>query len=86
LYQFIHAILLFGIALLILFLFGRGVEIGLLKWAGYLAIAGVFIFSGSLYALCLSGIKWLGAITPIGGVLFIISWFLVALSAMRLMR
>ncbi|MFZ4774914.1 MAG: DUF423 domain-containing protein [Terrimicrobiaceae bacterium] len=38
-------------------------------WAG-----GVFIFSGSLYALALTNIKWLGAITPIGGILFLIGW------------
>ena len=36
--------------------------------------AGVFIFSGSLYALAITNIKWLGAITPVGGVLFLIGW------------
>jgi uncharacterized membrane protein YgdD (TMEM256/DUF423 family) len=40
-------------------------------------IAGIIIFSGSLYALAISGIKVLGAITPIGGVAFLIGWFMV---------
>jgi len=44
----------------------------------YLFIGGIFIFSGSLYILSVTGIKWLGAITPIGGLLFIISWGLMA--------
>lgn len=41
-------------------------------------VAGIAIFSGSLYALALSGVKWLGAITPIGGVLFVLGWLLLA--------
>jgi len=45
--------------------------------AGYLIIAGVIIFSGSLYVLCLTNIKWLGAITPIGGLLMIMGWSFV---------
>ena len=48
------------------------------KVAGLAMLIGIFIFSGSLYALCLSGVKWLGAITPIGGVGFIVAWALVA--------
>jgi uncharacterized membrane protein YgdD (TMEM256/DUF423 family) len=42
--------------------------------SGILWIVGIAIFSGSLYALSLSGIKWLGAIAPIGGVAFIVGW------------
>lgn len=42
---------------------------------------GILIFSGSLYILAISGIRWLGAITPIGGVLMIIGWFWLAISA-----
>lgn len=44
--------------------------------------AGIVFFSGSLYVLALSGIKKLGAITPIGGLLFIIAWVLVAIAAL----
>lgn len=42
--------------------------------AGWLFVAGIVIFSGSLYILSLTGVRWLGAITPIGGAAFIIGW------------
>ena len=42
--------------------------------AGFAFIAGIVLFSGSLYSLSLSGVKWLGAITPLGGVAFIVGW------------
>jgi len=45
--------------------------------AGYLILTGVIIFSGSLYILCLTNMKWLGAITPIGGLLMIMGWSFV---------
>lgn len=48
----------------------------LLNWAGYLMLVGIIFFSGSLYALAVTGVKKLGAITPIGGMLFIIAWVL----------
>ncbi|OCS82872.1 DUF423 domain-containing protein [Caryophanon tenue] len=53
-----------------------------LMWAGYCFIAGIVFFSGSLYVLSVTGIKKLGAITPIGGVFFLAGWVLVALAAM----
>ena len=56
-------------------------ESSLLSWAGYLMFAGIVFFSGSLYILAVTGVKKLGAITPIGGVLFLVAWVLVALSA-----
>ena len=43
--------------------------------------AGIVVFSGSLYALALTNIRWLGAITPVGGVLFLIGWALLIKSA-----
>lgn len=46
--------------------------------AGWLFVAGTIIFSGSLYLLSLSGLRWLGAITPIGGLAFLIGWILLA--------
>ena len=49
--------------------------------AGYGFLVGILIFSGSLYALSLTGIKWLGAITPIGGIAFIIGWGSLVLTA-----
>lgn len=51
--------------------------------AGWLFVAGTLLFSGSLYALTLTGVRALGAITPIGGLCFIAGWVLLALAAMR---
>lgn len=50
-------------------------------WAGWSFIGGTVLFSGSLYILSLTGVKWLGAITPLGGVLFLLGWLFLALSA-----
>jgi uncharacterized membrane protein YgdD (TMEM256/DUF423 family) len=51
--------------------------------AGWLFVAGTVIFSGSLYALALSGVRQLGAVTPIGGVAFIAGWIALAVAAAR---
>ncbi len=51
------------------------------QWAGWLFVAGTVLFSGSLYALALSGVRWLGAITPLGGVAFLVGWICLALAA-----
>jgi uncharacterized membrane protein YgdD (TMEM256/DUF423 family) len=48
--------------------------------SGWLFVMGTVLFSGSLYALALSGIRWLGAITPLGGVAFLLGWLSLALS------
>jgi uncharacterized membrane protein YgdD (TMEM256/DUF423 family) len=52
---------------------------GFSRWGYRLISAGVLVFSGSLYVLAITGVKWLGAITPFGGVLMIAGWALVAL-------
>ncbi|WP_414579363.1 DUF423 domain-containing protein [Anabaena sp. CCY 9402-a] len=52
--------------------------------SGWLFIVGIAIFSGSLYALSLTGIKILGAITPLGGVAFILGWGALAIAAWNL--
>jgi uncharacterized membrane protein YgdD (TMEM256/DUF423 family) len=52
-------------------------------WAGWLMVAGTVLFSGSLYALALSGVRALGAVTPLGGVAFIAGWALLAWAALR---
>ena len=57
-----------------------------LSWAGYLMLAGIVIFSGSLYVLSLSGIGILGAITPIGGIAFLSAWVLVIIAAVKHMN
>ncbi len=51
--------------------------------SGWLFLAGIIIFSGSLYILSLTGAKWLGAITPIGGLAFMAGWSALAISAMQ---
>jgi uncharacterized membrane protein YgdD (TMEM256/DUF423 family) len=53
------------------------------KTAGWLFQAGIAIFSGSLYALALTDVKVLGAITPIGGVAFLVGWIWLAVAALR---
>ncbi len=52
--------------------------------AGWFMVGGVIVFSGSLYALVLLGIKWLGAITPIGGVALIVGWIALIIAATEL--
>ena len=55
----------------------------LLVTSGWFMLAGVVLFSGSLYALSLSGISLLGAITPVGGVSFLIAWALLAYTSIK---
>ena len=50
------------------------------QWAGWLFVLGTVLFSGSLYALALSGTRWLGAITPLGGTAFLAGWICLALA------
>lgn len=77
-YQMYHALAL----LLVTLLLGRSEAAQpFLSAAGIAFIAGVVLFSGSLYILSLSGVKWLGAITPLGGVGLIVGWACLALSA-----
>jgi len=52
-------------------------------WAGWLFLAGTVLFSGSLYALALTGVRGLGAVTPLGGVAFIAGWVALAAAALR---
>lgn len=51
--------------------------------AGWLLMAGTVVFSGSLYVLAVTGARWLGAVTPIGGLCLIAGWTLLALAALR---
>src|SRR5215204_4319602 len=69
-YHFYHALALLGIVAVI----SRWPEAGTAVWAGWLFVAGILIFSGSLYILAFTGIRWMGAITPIGGAAFIAGW------------
>lgn len=51
--------------------------------AGWAFLFGIVVFSGSLYLLSMTGIRWIGAITPIGGVAFLVGWLLLAWAAWR---
>lgn len=82
-YQMFHSIGLIAIA--ILMSTGLIGPVSSLSWAGYLMLAGIVIFSGSLYILSLTGISILGAITPIGGVAFIAGWILLIVAAAKVL-
>jgi uncharacterized membrane protein YgdD (TMEM256/DUF423 family) len=73
-YHFYHALGLLAVGLVA----KQIPESAALKYAGWLMFIGIVIFSGSLYLLSLTGTRWLGAITPIGGVAFIAAWTLLA--------
>jgi uncharacterized membrane protein YgdD (TMEM256/DUF423 family) len=51
--------------------------------AGWLFLVGIVLFSGSLYLLSLTGLRWLGAITPLGGAAFLVGWFLLLWTAWK---
>ena len=55
----------------------------LLKWSGWVMVTGIVLFSGSLYVLALTNIRWLGAITPIGGLAFIIAWLVLIVAILK---
>ena len=74
LYHGWHALALLGVGLLILHFPDRAG----LAWAGWLFVAGIALFSGSLYALALTGVKNFGAVAPIGGIAFLAGWLVVA--------
>ncbi|WP_293373458.1 DUF423 domain-containing protein [Nevskia sp.] len=77
-YQFWHALALIAVGLLATTRPGP-----LANAAGWCFAIGVLLFSGSLYALTLSGVRVLGAVTPVGGLLFLIGWALLAVHAAR---
>jgi uncharacterized membrane protein YgdD (TMEM256/DUF423 family) len=56
---------------------------GPLRWSGRLMVAGIVLFSGSLYLLALSGPSWLGAVTPVGGLAFLAAWALFVAAALK---
>ena len=75
-YQMYHALALLGVGALA----GR-VAAGPAAVAGWLFVVGTVVFSGSLYALSLTGHRWLGAVTPLGGVAFLAGWLVLAWAA-----
>jgi uncharacterized membrane protein YgdD (TMEM256/DUF423 family) len=77
-YHMYHALALLAVAWAI----GRWPG-GAAVTAGWLFVAGTLVFSGSLYLLSLTGQRWLGAVTPLGGLAFILGWALLAWTALR---
>lgn len=77
-YQFYHALALLVVAWACAHWTSSAMSI-----AGWLFVAGVALFSGSLYALALTGIKALGAVTPVGGVCFLAGWACMAYAAWK---
>lgn len=74
-YQMFHALALIAVAILV----SKNPQLLRLHWTVYLWIVGILLFSGSLYVLALSGVKWLGMITPLGGLAFLAGWLLLIL-------
>jgi uncharacterized membrane protein YgdD (TMEM256/DUF423 family) len=79
-YQMYHALALLGVAWAGSALAGNET---LTTAAGWAFVAGTVVFCGSLYLLALGGPRWLGAITPIGGLGFLTGWALLGLAALR---
>ena len=77
-YHFYHTFALLAVGLVALHC-----KSGLLTASGWSMVAGIILFSGSLYALSISGIRVLGAITPIGGLCFIAGWVLLAVTLIK---
>lgn len=72
-YQVYHALALLAVAWAASRTDGAGT-----RWAGWLFVAGTVLFSGSLYLLALTGTRWLGAVTPVGGAAWIGGWAILA--------
>ena len=78
-YHFYHAL---GLVMLALAM-GFFPDVSGLRWAAGLMLAGMLVFSGSLYILALTGLRWLGAITPLGGLALIAAWLVMAWSVWK---
>ena len=78
-YHFYHALGLLLVGIITIHL----PESGLARWSGWLMFVGIIIFSGSLYILSITGMRWLGAITPIGGLSFLAAWLLLLVAIWR---
>lgn len=78
LYHLVHAVAAAAVAVLAGYLPGR-----LVLASGWAMVAGVVVFSGSLYLMAVSDWRWLGAVTPVGGLLMMAGWAMLAVSAGR---
>ncbi len=80
-YHFYHSLALLGVGLLCLW----HPHSALLRCSGIAFALGILVFCGSLYLLSFSGLRWLGAITPLGGLAFMLGWACLALASWRLL-
>lgn len=80
-YHFYHSLALLAVGMLAL----SQPQTTMLKSSGWLFLLGIFIFSGSLYLLSITGVRWLGAITPLGGLAFIGGWACLAATGWKLL-
>lgn len=78
-YHFYHSLALLAVGILALSL----PDSTLLKSSGWLFTVGLVVFSGSLYVLSLTGLRWLGAVTPLGGLAFIAGWACLAAASWK---
>jgi uncharacterized membrane protein YgdD (TMEM256/DUF423 family) len=78
-YHLIHAL---GILLVAVLLRTGAISTGGGRRVAWFLLSGIILFSGSLYAMALSGVRTLGAITPVGGLAFIVGWLLLIFEAM----
>jgi uncharacterized membrane protein YgdD (TMEM256/DUF423 family) len=77
-YQFYHVLALLVVAMLM-----HHMDSNKLRYSALFFLLGIIFFSGSLYALCLSGITAFGAVTPFGGMFFIIGWILLGITVYK---
>ena len=77
-YHFYHAL-----GLLLVGVLSLSIPSGWLNWSAILLTAGIILFSGSLYVLAVTGIKWMGAVTPVGGLSFIAGWVLLLVAVWK---
>jgi len=80
-YHFYHSLALLAVGVIAL----SAPQTAMLKSSGWLFLIGIVIFSGSLYLLSITGVRWLGAITPLGGLAFIGGWACLAATGWKLL-
>jgi len=78
-YHMYHALAILGVGLAVAHWPGNTIG-----YAGWAFTAGIIVFSGSLYVLSMTGARWLGAVTPLGGAAFLVGWVLLAVHAWRI--
>ena len=77
-YQMYHALALLAVGAI-----SMRLDSALIKGAGWAFVFGILVFSGSLYALVGTGVRVLGAVTPIGGVAFLVGWLMLTIAAFK---